>query len=89
MTTINDIESTEEWQSLVALTGIAAGTEMHIQYKGYHEDLVLSEGTQPAPESIRGRLLTDLARDAIIDAGSDEYWIRTKRDECDVHVEAV
>lgn len=88
MALINDIEATTQWQSVNALSGVAVGTAINLQHKSFQNEVVfLCEGAQPSADSRDGRMLTEDARDASYQAGSQELWIRASDDSCFVHVE--
>ncbi len=80
MATLNDIIATsDQFQALSVLTGVAVGTAMELQVKGIYPVLLKNQDTQPADDDTNGRVLYDLRTESgviKISAGSEEVWLR-------------
>lgn len=72
--TINPVQVGDEWVSLNALSGIAAGTSIKIQNIGTIECFVRISATQPTEEYGEGCYISEFYG---VDAGENEVWAKS------------
>lgn len=80
MATLDDITATSnQFQSVNTLTGVAVGTAMELQVKSIYPVLVKDQSTKPDNDDENGRVLYDLRSQSgiiTLTSGSEEVWVR-------------
>lgn len=88
MSTELNVAITKEWQSVSVLSGVAVGTEMFLQYADNPsgERIYFREGNKPPQDSIEGSWIGKDKLLVTLEAGSAEYWFRSRNNTLLMHV---
>lgn len=95
MATLNDIIATsDQFQALSVLTGVAVGSAIELQVKGIYPVLLKIQTEQPENDDTNGRVLYDMRTESgfvSITEGSEEVWLRCLKEgsQSKISVEAV